>query len=71
MYRIPKIIKPTSKKKAMIDPELKGRPIELIKKISKTLKYLRMLGANSLNTNNKIAIPARFAKIKFLIVTVL
>jgi hypothetical protein len=57
--------------KAMIDPELKGRPIVFTKNISKALKYLRILGAKSLNTNSKTAIPARFAKIKFLTVIVL
>ena len=55
----------------MIDPELNGNPTEFTKKISKALKYLRILGARSLKTNNKIAIPARFANIKFLGVTVL
>ena len=55
----------------MIEPELNGIPTEFTKKISKALKYLRILGAKSLKTNNKMATPAIFAKIKFLIVTVL
>ena len=55
----------------MIDPELKGSPTEFTKNISNALKYLRMLGAKSLNTNSKTAIPARFAKTKFFTVIVL
>ena len=44
----------TNRMPAIIDPELKGSPIELTKKISKTLNILRMLGAKSLKINNKI-----------------
>ena len=55
----------------MIEPELNGNPTELTKKISKALKYLRMLGAKSLNTNKSTAIPAKFARIKFSAVTFL
>ena len=49
------MIKLTRSTKAMIDPELNGRPTEFTKNISKMLKYLRMLGAKSLNTNSKTA----------------
>ena len=55
----------------MIDPELKGRPIELTKKISKALNILSMLGANSLKTNSKTATDTKLAIMKFLTVTVL
>ena len=56
---------------AMTEPELNGSPTEFTKNISKALKYRRMLGASSLNTNNKIATPATLARIKFFTVTVL
>ncbi len=62
---------PSNKINAIIEPELNGNPTVFTKKISKTLKYLRMLGARSLKTNNKMAIPATLARIKFLTVTVL
>ena len=44
----------------------KGKPIELTKNTSKTLKYLRMLGAKSLKTNIRIPTTAKLAKINFL-----
>ena len=56
---------------AIIDPELKGKPTVLTKNISRTLKNLRMFGANNLKIKSKIATEATLAIMKFLIVTVL
>ena len=60
--------KETNKIPAIIVPELKGSPISFTKKTSSLLKYSKMLGAKSLNTNIKIATTAILAKMNFSIV---
>ena len=62
---------PTRNNPAIIEPELNGSPTLFTKKISKTLNILRIFGANSLKTNNKIATETTLAIIKFCMVTVL
>ena len=58
----------TKSNPAMIEPELKGSPIEFTKKISKTLNNLRRFGANNLKINNNMATDTTLAMMKFLMV---
>ena len=55
----------TNAKPAIIEPELKGRPMEFTKNISDTLNIFKIFGASNLKTNNKTATETTFAIIKF------
>src|SRR5690606_28194858 len=65
----PSINKETTTAKAMIVPELKGKPIEFTKNISDLPKKVIVNGSKNINTTNKTPTTITLAKMKFFIVT--